>query len=139
MHTKRSRVAFFMPFFLCKELKTSPCVTWSYFFFLKQSHHNNASHQQPTGSSGRRQPRKQSLSEISAQDLLEKSHEELVLMLIHLRRQTTALTEAIDGSRAELGHMEKALASYGGRSEVALMMMGGSGSGGSSEWDFAAF
>ena len=114
----------------------SPCVTWFYLFSLKQSHHNNTSqHQhQPTGSSGRRHPRKQSLSEISAQDLLEKSHEELVLMLIHLRRQTTALTEAIDGSRAELGHMEKALASYGGRSEVAIMMMGGSGSGGSSEW-----
>lgn len=72
--------------------------------------------------------RKQSLSEISAQDLLEKSHEELVLMLIHLRRQTTALTEAIEGSKAELGHMEKALSSYGGKSEVALMMLGSSGS-----------
>lgn len=39
---------------------------------------------------------------MSAQDLLSKSHEELVLLLIHLRRQGATLSEAIDGSRAEL-------------------------------------
>lgn len=39
---------------------------------------------------------------MSAQDLLSKSHEELVLILIHLRRQGATLSEAIDGSRAEL-------------------------------------
>ena len=32
-----------------------------------------------------------------------KSHEELVLMLIHLRRQSVALNEAIDATKAELG------------------------------------
>ena len=138
MHTKYDSV-FHALLLVQRAQNVSLCHMVLFLFPLKQSHHNNASHQQPTGSSGRRQPRKQSLSEISAQDLLEKSHEELVLMLIHLRRQTTALTEAIDGSRAELGHMEKALASYGGRSEVALMMMGGSGSGGSSELEFAAY
>ncbi len=40
--------------------------------------------------------------ELTAQDLLGKSHEELVLLLIHLRRQTASLNEAIDSSRAEL-------------------------------------
>ena len=40
--------------------------------------------------------------DLSAQDLLAKSHEELVLLLIHLRRQGATLAEAIDGSRAEL-------------------------------------
>ena len=39
---------------------------------------------------------------LSAQDLLSKSHEELVLLLIHLRRQGATLGEAIDGSRSEL-------------------------------------
>ncbi len=39
------------------------------------------------------------LSEVSAQDLLGKSHEELVLMLIHLRRQSAHLNEAIDATR----------------------------------------
>ena len=34
--------------------------------------------------------------------MLAKSHEELVLLLIHLRRQGATLAEAIDGSRAEL-------------------------------------
>ena len=37
--------------------------------------------------------------DLSAQDLLAKSHEELVLLLIHLRRQGATLAEAIDGSR----------------------------------------
>ncbi|CAB4066191.1 unnamed protein product [Lepeophtheirus salmonis] len=40
--------------------------------------------------------------DFSSQDLLGKSHEELVLILIHLRRQSAALTEAIDASTAEL-------------------------------------
>ena len=40
--------------------------------------------------------------DLTAQDLLGKSHEELVLLLIHLRRQAASLGEAIDGSRAEL-------------------------------------
>ncbi len=39
---------------------------------------------------------------MSAQDLLGKSHEELVLMLIHLRRQSAHLNEAIDAARAEM-------------------------------------
>ncbi len=42
------------------------------------------------------------LSEVSAQDLLGKSHEELVLLLIHLRRQSAYLNEAIDATRDEL-------------------------------------
>jgi hypothetical protein len=50
--------------------------------------------QRPTG--GR------SVLDIKAQDLLGKSHEELVLLLIHLRRQSVALGEAIDGSKVEL-------------------------------------
>ena len=37
-----------------------------------------------------------------AQDLLGKSHEELVLLLIHVRRQSAALGEAADVARAEL-------------------------------------
>jgi hypothetical protein len=39
------------------------------------------------------------LLDLTAQDLLGKSHEELVLMLIHLRRQAAALNEAIDASK----------------------------------------
>ncbi len=39
-------------------------------------------------------------TEVSAQDLLGKSHEELVLMLIHLRRQAANLNEAIDTTRS---------------------------------------
>lgn len=42
------------------------------------------------------------LLDITAQDLLGKSHEELVLMLIHLRRQGAALKEAIDSTKAEM-------------------------------------
>ncbi len=42
------------------------------------------------------------LLDITAQDLLGKSHEELVLMLIHLRRQSAALAEAIDATTREL-------------------------------------
>ena len=42
------------------------------------------------------------LLEITAQDLLGKSHEELVLLLIHVRRQAAALAEAADVARAEL-------------------------------------
>ena len=42
------------------------------------------------------------LLEITAQDLLGKSHEELVLLLIHVRRQSAALGEAADVARAEL-------------------------------------
>jgi hypothetical protein len=39
--------------------------------------------------------------DITAQDLLGKSHEELVLLLIHVRRQSAALAEAIDNERNE--------------------------------------
>ena len=45
------------------------------------------------------------LLDITAQDLLGKSHEELVLILIHLRRQSAALTEAIDSSKNELSQL----------------------------------
>ena len=44
----------------------------------------------------------QNILDLTAQDLLSKSHEELVLLLIHLRRQGATLAEAIEGSRAEL-------------------------------------
>ena len=45
------------------------------------------------------------LSNITAGDLLGKSHEELVLILIQLRRQATSITEAADTCRAELDNM----------------------------------
>ena len=48
---------------------------------------------------------KANLLDITAQDLLGKSHEELVLILIHLRRQSAALAEAIDSSRKELSQL----------------------------------
>ena len=41
------------------------------------------------------------LLDMSAQDLLGKSHEELVLMLIHLRRQSAALNESLDAAKWE--------------------------------------
>ena len=50
---------------------------------------------------------KANLLDITAQDLLGKSHEELVLILIHLRRQSAALTEAIDSSKNELSQLRK--------------------------------
>ena len=48
---------------------------------------------------------KANLLDITAQDLLGKSHEELVLILIHLRRQSAALTEAIESSKIELSQL----------------------------------
>ncbi len=42
------------------------------------------------------------MADITAQDLLGKTHEELVLLLIHVRRQSAALGEAIDNARNEL-------------------------------------
>ena len=50
------------------------------------------------------------MAEITAQDLLGKSHEELVLLLIHLRRQSVALAEAVDASRAEVENFANAAA-----------------------------
>jgi hypothetical protein len=47
--------------------------------------------------------------DLSAQDLLSKSHEELVLLLIHLRRQGATLAEAIDGSKAELENITNSI------------------------------
>ena len=47
------------------------------------------------------------LSNITAGDLLGKSHEELVLILIQLRRQATSITETADTCRAELDNMRK--------------------------------
>ena len=41
------------------------------------------------------------LANITAGDLLDKSQEELVLILIQLRRQAASLAEAIDGCKAE--------------------------------------
>ena len=48
------------------------------------------------------------LLDITAQDLLGKSHEELVLMLIHLRRQGAGLAESIQGTQAELDSLSAA-------------------------------
>ena len=53
---------------------------------------------------------KRNVTEITAQDLLGKSHEELVLLLIHLRRQSVALTEAVDASKAEVENFANAAA-----------------------------
>merc|ERR1719266_1201283 len=53
---------------------------------------------------------KRNVAEITAQDLLGKSHEELVLLLIHLRRQSVALAEAVDASRAEVENFANAAA-----------------------------
>ena len=53
-------------------------------------------------SSELQKPPENNVFNLSAQDLLSKSHEELVLLLIHLRRQMATLSEAIDGSRSEL-------------------------------------
>ena len=49
---------------------------------------------------------------LSAQDLLSKSHEELVLLLIHLRRQMATLSEAIDGSRSELENITNTIGKW---------------------------
>lgn len=46
------------------------------------------------------------LLNITAQDLLGKSHEELVLVLITLRRQSSALNECIDGSKQEMDTLD---------------------------------
>lgn len=51
---------------------------------------------------------KRNVAEITAQDLLGKSHEELVLLLIHLRRQSVALNEAVDASNAEVENLANA-------------------------------
>ena len=45
------------------------------------------------------------LANITAGDLLGKSHEELVLILIQLRRQATSLAESADNCKAELDNM----------------------------------
>ena len=61
--------------------------------------------------------------DITAQDLLGKSHDELVLLLIHLRRQSVALSEAIDGSRAELENLANAAANSDGDSAIEARAM----------------
>ena len=58
----------------------------------------------------KRQRLNRNILDITAQDLLGKSHDELVLLLIHLRRQSVALIEAIDGSKAELENLANAAA-----------------------------
>lgn len=63
------------------------------------------------------------ISEIRAQDLLGKSHKELVLLLIHLRRQSVALVEAIDGSKAELENLVNAAANSEGESGIEARAM----------------
>ena len=68
---------------------------------------------------------KKRLSDISAQDLLGKSHEELVLLLIHLRRQSASLTETIEGSKSELAQMETASMSDANKAFI----LGGSSEG----------
>ena len=45
------------------------------------------------------------LANITAGDLLGKSQEELVLILIQLRRQSSSLSEAIDACKAELDNI----------------------------------
>jgi hypothetical protein len=42
------------------------------------------------------------LLQLTAQDLLGKSHDQLVLLLIHLRRQSAGLAEAIEAARLDL-------------------------------------
>ena len=58
------------------------------------------------------------MSEITAQDLLGKSHEELVLLLIHLRRQAVALSEAVEGCKAEVENLVNSAANSEGESSI---------------------
>ena len=48
---------------------------------------------------------KGNLANMTAGDLLGKNHEELVLILIQLRRQSSSLAEAVDACRAELDNV----------------------------------
>ena len=68
--------------------------------------------------SSKRDRIKRNVAEITAQDLLGKSHEELVLLLIHFRRQTVALTEAMDASKAEIDNLNNSAAA--GSSDSSL-------------------
>ena len=75
------------------DLETLKRVSYRSTGFLQISYHQNL---QKFGGN---------LSNITAGDLLGKSHEELVLILIQLRRQATSITEAADTCRAELDNM----------------------------------
>ena len=66
---------------------------------------------------------KRNISEITAQDLLGKSHEELVLLLIHLRRQSVALTEAVDAAAAEVENLANAASNSDGDSAIEARAM----------------
>lgn len=68
----------------------------------------------------REQRIKRNVAEITAQDLLGKSHEELVLLLIHLRRQAVALSEAVDASMAEVENLANAVAGNGSETESGI-------------------
>ena len=63
------------------------------------------------------------MAEITAQDLLGKSHEELVLLLIHLRRQSVALNEAVDAAKAEVENFANAAANSDGESGIEARAM----------------
>lgn len=58
-------------------------------------------HDQPSSHNGNRQPGDNKV-QLSAGDLLGRTHEELVLLLIQLRRQSSALVKARDACLLEM-------------------------------------
>ena len=100
-------------------------LLWSYNFFVDVivANREAARQKRRTQSFSKRQRLNRNILDITAQDLLGKSHDELVLLLIHLRRQSVALNEAIDGSKAELENLANAAANSDGDSAIEAKAM----------------
>ena len=87
-------------------MQTSSLKSISSYFSENPLAERDAAWQKRRHSFSKRHDRiKRNVSEITAQDLLGKSHEELVLLLIHLRRQAVALSEAVEGCKAEVENL----------------------------------
>ena len=72
-----------------------------FFFFLKGKLPPMIGHDQPSSHNGNRQSGDNKV-QLSAGDLLGRTHEELVLLLIQLRRQSSALVKARDACLLEM-------------------------------------
>ena len=76
-------------------------ILYLFFFFLKGKLPPMIGHDQPSSHNGNRQSGDNKV-QLSAGDLLGRTHEELVLLLIQLRRQSSALVKARDACLLEM-------------------------------------
>ena len=76
-------------------------ILYLFFLFIKGKLPPMIGHDQPSSHNGNRQSGDNKV-QLSAGDLLGRTHEELVLFLIQLRRQSSALVKARDACLLEM-------------------------------------